>query len=257
MRGSERPAGPAGSRPVAWWLRFLVGFVVLYGTLAGLAEIDATGRLGLPILAGVLLVAVVVERVLYGTPIGAAVAALGFGRPAARAVVVALAVSVPVVVLPSLLIGVVPALRPGWPWLLLGIFAFHGLAEEVVWRGYAYRRLREGRSFGRAVVLSMPLVAAAHVPVVFGSGPAVGGAAMVVAAATSVSLAHLWELGGRTIWAPAILHTAIDTFKLVVVPDGAVVAFSLTLAAVSALVPLLVLAVRVPERDRTTVNEAR
>ena len=81
MRGSERPAGPAGSRPVAWWLRFLAGFVVLYGTLAGLAEIDATGRLGLPILAGVLLVAVAVERVLYGTPIGAAVAALGFGRP--------------------------------------------------------------------------------------------------------------------------------------------------------------------------------
>ena len=80
---------------------------------------------------------------------------------------------------------------------------------------------------------------------------------MVVAAATSVSLAHLWELGRRTIWAPAILHTAIDTFKLVVVPDGAVVAFSLTLAAVSALVPLLVLAVRVPERDRTTVNGAR
>ena len=253
MRGSERPAGPAGSRPVAWWLRFLAGFVVLYGTLAGLAEIDATGRLGLPILAGVLLVAVAVERVLYSTPIGVAVAALGFGRPAARAVVVALAVSVPVLVLPSLLIGVTPALRPGWPWLLLGIFAFHGLAEEVVWRGYAYRRLREGRSFGRAVVLSMPLVAAAHVPVVFGSGPAVGGAAMVVAAATSVSLAHLWELGGRTIWGPAILHTAIDSFKLVVVPDGAVVAFSLTLAAV----PLLVLAVRVPERDRTTVSGAR
>ena len=31
------------------------------------------------------------------------------------------------------------------------------------------------------------------------------------------------------------------------------VAFSLTLAAVSVVVPLLVLAVRVPERDRTTV----
>ena len=85
MRSSERLTGPAGNRPVAWWSRFLAGFVVLYGTLAGLAEIDATGRLGLPILAGVLLVAVAVERVLYGTPIGAAAAALGFGKPAARA----------------------------------------------------------------------------------------------------------------------------------------------------------------------------
>jgi membrane protease YdiL (CAAX protease family) len=221
----------------------LAGFVVLYGTLAGLAEIDATGRLGLPILAGVLLVAVFVERVLHGTPIGAAVAALGFGRPAARAVVVALAISVPVVVLPSLLIGVVPALRPGWPWLLLGIFAFHGLAEEVVWRGYAYRRLREGRSFGRAVVLTMPLVVAAHVPVVFGSGPAVGGAAMLVAAATTVPFAHLVDMGRGTIWAPALLHTAIDTFKLATIPAGATLTFSLTLATVSVVIPLLVLAV--------------
>jgi hypothetical protein len=32
----------------------------------------------------------------------------------------------------------------------------------------------------------MPLVVAAHVPIVFGSGLAVGGAAMVVAAATTV-----------------------------------------------------------------------
>ncbi len=72
-------------RRVGWWLRFLAGFAVLYGTLAGLAEIDATGRLGLPILAGVLLVALVVERVLDGTRPPVALRALGFGRPDARA----------------------------------------------------------------------------------------------------------------------------------------------------------------------------
>ena len=57
--------------------RFLVGFALLYGTLAGLAEVDASGRLGLGILAAVLLVAVGVERLLFGTPPGAALAALG------------------------------------------------------------------------------------------------------------------------------------------------------------------------------------
>ena len=51
----------------AWWVRFLLGFVLLHGVLAGLAEIDATGRFGLPILAGVLLTALAVERVLDGT----------------------------------------------------------------------------------------------------------------------------------------------------------------------------------------------
>jgi membrane protease YdiL (CAAX protease family) len=221
-----------------------VGFAVLYGVLAGLAEIDATGRYGLAVLAGVLLTALVVERVLDGTGAVAALRALGFGRPTARALLVALAVSVPVVVVPAVVAGVRPELRPGWPWLLVGVFAFHGLAEEIVWRGYAYRRLRAGRSFGRAVVLTMPLVVVAHVPVVLGSGVAVGAAAMVVAASTAVPCAHLWEMGQRTIWAPALLHTAIDHFKLLVLPAGSTLTFSLALAAVSATVPLLVLAVR-------------
>jgi membrane protease YdiL (CAAX protease family) len=241
----------------AGWARFLVGFAVLYGTLAGLAGIDATGRLGLPILAGVLLVAVVVERALDGTgPVGA-LRALGFGRPGGRSLLVALVVSVPVLVVPATVVGVSPELRPGWPWLLLGIFAFHGLAEEVVWRGYAYRRLRAGRSFGRAVVATMPLVAAAHLPIVVGSGLAVGAAALVVAAATAIPLAHLWELGRGTIWAPALLHTAIDAFKLVVLPPGSTLAFSLALAAVSATVPLLVLVVPISRRPRRAAASAR
>lgn len=45
----------------------------------------------------------------------------------------------------ALVIGVYPLftaltgetleLRSDWLWLLAGIFAFHGLAEEVAWRG--------------------------------------------------------------------------------------------------------------------------
>jgi hypothetical protein len=72
---------------------------------------------------------------------------------------------------------------------------------------------------------------------------------MVVAASTAVPCAHLWEMGRRTIWAPALLHTAIDHFKLLVLPVSTVT-FSLVLAAVSATVPLLVLAVRRDARRR-------
>lgn len=224
-------------------IRFLAGFVLLFGTLMGLAEIDGTGRLGLPIVAAVLLVALVVERVLYRQSPADGFRALGFGRPTGRSLAVVTAVCVPVLVVPWLLVGAVPTMRPGWPWLLLGIFAFHGLAEELVWRGYAYRRLREGRSFGRAVLLTMPLVAVAHVPVLVRSGVAVGLAALAVAAVTSIPFAHLWEMGRGTIWAPALLHTAIDAFKLVDVPADATVAYSLALAGVSIVVPLLALLV--------------
>jgi membrane protease YdiL (CAAX protease family) len=243
---------------VRWWLRFLAGFAVLYGVLAGLAELNATGRFGLLILAAVLLVALAVERVLDGTGPGEAVRRLGFGRPGWRVLLVAAVVSALVQLvypLVTAMTGEVFALRPGWPWLLIGIFAFHGLAEELVWRGYAFRRLRAGRSFGRAVAWTMPLVAATHIPIIVGSGPAVGAAAILVAAVTTLPLAHLYEGGGNTLWAPALVHTAVDTFKLVEIPAAALTTFSLTLAAVSLTVPLLALAV--PRRVLTPRRRVR
>jgi hypothetical protein len=121
-----------------------------------------------------------------------------------------------------------------------------------VWRGYAYRRLRVGRSFRAAVLWTMPLLALAHVPIVVTSGPLVGGAALMVAAVTTVPLAYLFDTGRSTIWAPAVVHTAIDSFKMVIVPAAAVTTFSLLLSAVSIVVPLLVLAV-----PRTVLQSAR
>ena len=67
-------------------------------------------------------------------------------------------------VLALLLIAVVPiygrfthgrlAMYPGWIWLLPGLFAQAGIAEETLFRGFLFRRFREGRTFGQAVVLS-------------------------------------------------------------------------------------------------------
>ena len=122
------------------------------------------------------------------------------------------------------------------------MFAFHGLAEELVWRGYAFRRLREGRTFWAAVWWTMPLIAVTHVPIMATMGPAVGLGALAVAAVTSLPLAYLYETGRRTIWAPAVVHTAIDTFKLVVLPAAAVQTFSLLLIVASLIAPLLVFA---------------
>jgi hypothetical protein len=51
------------------------------------------------------------------------------------------------------------------------------------------------------------------------------------------------ETGRSTIWAPAVVHTAIDSFKLFVIPPTATTTFSLLLIVVSLFVPLLSLAV--------------
>jgi membrane protease YdiL (CAAX protease family) len=230
-------------------IRFLIGFSVLYAVLAALAEFDSSGRFGLAILAVVLFVAVVVERLLGGVGPDGVVRRVGLGRPDARTVVLAVGIAVlvqavyPIVTAAT---GAAFALKPGWPWLLVGVFAFHGLAEELVWRGYAFRRLRSGRSFRAAVRATMPLVAATHIPVIASSGVTIGVAAMLVAAVTSLPLAHLYELGRGTVWAPAVVHASIDSFKLVTIPDDARLTFSLALAGVSLTVPLLALVVRRP-----------
>ena len=226
-------------------MRFLIGFVVLLTVLLGISEFDATGRFGVLILAVTVAVGIAVERVLYRNGPREALRLLGFGRPGGRALLAALVVgALLLLVYPvtTAVTGAAITLRPDWPWLLIGIFAFHGLAEELVWRGYAYRRLRVGRSFRAAVLWTMPLVALAHVPILITSGPVVGVAALTVAAVTSVPLAFLFDTGRSTIWAPAVVHTAIDSFKLVVIPAAAFTTFSLLVSAVSIVVPLLVLA---------------
>jgi membrane protease YdiL (CAAX protease family) len=226
---------------------------VLYGVLAGLAATDPSGRAGLLVLVGVLVAAVLVDRFLVSRG-GAGTSVLdrvglgraGLGRPGRRALLVAavlaglIQLAYPIT---TGLTGAVPTLRPGWPWLLVGVFTLHGLAEELVWRGYAFARLRTGRRFGRAVALTMPLVAATHLPIVVSSGPAVGAAAMLVAAVTALPLARLYEMGRNSVWAPAVVHTGIDGFKLVELPGPVLPTFSLVLAAVSLLVPLLAMAV--------------
>ena len=62
-------------------------------------------------------------------------------------------------------------------------------------------------------------------------------------AAAHVHLACLYETGRGTVWTPALVHTAIDSFTLVAVPSAVQTTFSLTLAAVALVVPLLALAV--------------
>jgi membrane protease YdiL (CAAX protease family) len=239
-------AGQAPIRSAGEWARFTLGFAILLGVLLGTSAFDATGRWGLAILAAVMLTGVAVERLLYRTPPREALRWLGFGRAGGRALLAACVVGALVQLVYPLTVSVTGTaleLRPGWPWLLIGIFAFHGVAEELVWRGYAYRRLRVGRSFRAAVLWTMPLVAVAHVPIVINSGPVVGVASLIVAAVTAVPLAYLFDTGRGTLWAPAVVHTAIDSFKLVIIPAAAVTTFSLLLAGVSILVPLLVLAI--------------
>lgn len=225
--------------------RFLVGFLVIWGVMYGAGAIQGGGvKFGLLALAATVAVAGLWEHGAFATPRNQLLRVLGFGRPTGRSLLAGLIISTAVLAFyPAyvLISGNELPLRADWLLLAVGLFAYNGLAEELAWRGYAFRRLRQGRTFGAAIRWTMPLLALTHVPILITHGPAVGSLAIVVAAVTCLPFAYLWEHGGKTIWAAAMLHASIDAFKLVEVPTGdEAVMFSLSLGLVSLLVPLAV-----------------
>jgi hypothetical protein len=109
---------------------------------------DRCGRIGA--LLATAAVAAGAERLLFGTTPARLVERVGLGRPTAGALAITLAVSaacLAVYRLLTLVTGHAAELRDGWPWLLAGLFAYNGLAEELGWRAYAFGRLRRGARF--------------------------------------------------------------------------------------------------------------
>lgn len=101
---------------------------------------------------------------------------------------------------------------PDWISLGAGVFISHGIGEELIFRGFLFRHIRESvNSFWKAALLSVPFFAAAHVPIIISKGMLVGGTAFLLAVASSFPLAYLFERSGNSIIPPAIVHFAIDT----------------------------------------------
>jgi membrane protease YdiL (CAAX protease family) len=182
------------------------------------------------------------ETIVFGASVQELPRRLGFCRPRAGAIPVATGVGALVFVTyltGAAALGVDLELRSNWPAVLVSALLFHGLAEEVVWRGFVFAHLRRRTTFWRAMAGSVPLIALTHVTIIVSNGPVIGGLAVVSAAVTCLPLAHLWERSGRTVWAPATLHGAIGTWQLFerTYPDS----FSIVLVTGSILVPLLAL----------------
>jgi membrane protease YdiL (CAAX protease family) len=212
------------------------------------------GQAGL--LVGALAIATIVlaERLLFPKPLAAVPATLGFGRPAGRAIAASVAIGAVMLAFFPLFAratGTPMALRGGWGLLVPGLLAQGGIAEECLFRGYLFGHLRDGRGFWRAAWLSVPPFVAVHMLLFTYMPPPVAAAATLLSLAMSFPLAHLYDLGGRTIWAPALLHfIAQGAVKLVVVPDDRQVALGLGWMAVCAVIPWTAFAVRAKQAPR-------
>jgi len=225
---------------------FAVLAVALFGLFHGTATILGSdrGQYGVVVALVVVSALLACERMISGRPLSDCAARLGLGAPRPRGLVLAAGLAALLLAFVPISLGVVgarAALLDGWKSSLIGLFAQAGIAEEALFRGFLFRRLRPGRSFRRAVVLSSGPYLVAHLPL-FGSLPwPHAAAALGLAAATSVSLARLFESGGWTIWPPAVLHFVVQGTVKVLALDELPPSFPVLWMMASAVLPLLVL----------------
>ena len=231
----------------------MVGLFIVFGLFHGSATILESDRGQRGILIGMLVVAATAatERFLLRQQRGAAVRHLGLGRPRAKGIVVAGGVAVLLLAVALLFArarGLTAAPYPGWISLLPGLFAQAGIAEEVLFRGYLFGHIRVGRTFWQAAAVSMLPFVTVHLVLFFSMPWPIALASVLLAVVISFPLAYLFELGGNTIWPPALLHFVIQaTVKVAVFPQGAE-SFALAWMAASAMLPLLVFTVKASTR---------
>ena len=228
------------------WAKLLAGLVFVFAVfqlLAGALD-SVRGQAGL-FVAGVVIAALIgIEWLFFQRSPATAVRLLGLGRSTRLGLIVGLALSV-------LLLAVIPAYAylqevtiagyPAWGWLVPGLFAQAGIAEEALFRGYLFRHLRQGRSFWHAAGLATLPFALVHLYLFWTLPWPLAAASVLLAIIISFPLAYLFELGGNTIWAPALLHFTIQgAIKILVLPDGLTI--PLLWMAASATIPWLAFA---------------
>jgi membrane protease YdiL (CAAX protease family) len=227
---------------------FFAGFVLIWLVLDQSATRTGSlyGQAGLFVGAATVATAVAVEVLLFRRPPRRALRELGYGRPAPRALVAALVIGLLLLAslpLLALLTGTSLALRADWWWLAPGLFAQHGLAEETLFRGYAFRHLRVGRGFWRAAALSLVPFVAIHVLLLAVLPLSLALTSVLVAVAFAFPAAYLFDGGRGTVWAPAGLHFAAHLPKLAE-PEGFILPLQLAWSVAVLALPFLAFAFR-------------
>jgi membrane protease YdiL (CAAX protease family) len=252
-RGTSPVTSGTAVRDRSGWARLVIGLTLVFGLFEALGTKlrSDRGQFGIPIGAAVVALVVAVEIGLFRRPASAALAAAGLRGWSMRAMSIAILVSgLLIVVLPlfSRLSSVPLHLVPNWVTLVPGLFAQGGIAEETLFRGYLFGHLRPGRSFWQAATIAMVPFVFVHLLLFFTMPAPIAAAAVVLAAITSFPLAYLFELGGNTIWAPALVHATIQgAIKLIEIPPAAMPALPLLWMAAAAALPYLVFLVRTAE----------
>lgn len=132
-------------------------------------------------------------------------------------------------------------LNSSWLLNLIGLFLTGGLAEEMFFRGFLFRHLRDSMNFKKAALISMLLFAAAHLVMFIYMDWTVALFSTLLAVVISIPMSYLFEKADNTVWSPAIVHTTVRTIGLVVtVPKEDFMEMSLLWITGCMIIPLIV-----------------
>ena len=242
------------------WIMFLAGFAAVFALFQFLGNELESGRgeAGLLIGAIITLATLLTDKWLTREPFKKVYFSLGLGMPSLKGILLALAASLlMLLIIPAVIIytNASWSMYPGWTGLLPGLFAQAGIAEETLFRGYLFRHLRKGRTFMRAAVIaSIPFIAA-HSILFFTMPWVIALASLLLSAIISFPLARLFEVGGNTIWAPAILHFVVQSAVKVIVMEGLSFIFPVIWMLAAAVIPFVVFVYR-PSGKGLVIDES-
>lgn len=245
--------GPTSPIRHPWaWVRLLGGLTAVFTLFQAAATLlhSDRGQAGLVVGLVVVLALLLAEVLLFKRTPTQALRLLGFARPTRAALgLAALVGGLIVLVLPifALATNTPLPLAPGWLLLTPGLFVQAGVAEEALFRAYLFGHLRVGRSFWHAATLGMAPFVAVHLFLFLTLPAPVAGAAVGLSVVVSFPLAHLFELGRGTVWAPALVHAVVQgAIKVVEITSAASPALLVVWIVASAGLPYLVFLVRRP-----------
>jgi membrane protease YdiL (CAAX protease family) len=183
---------------------------------------------GLPYIVNALIVSAIVLAILLlllrigGDSFKKAFNSLGFGRTDFKRLLPGIVISVALLLMYLLLGFLLNAkvfLAKDWHLNLIGLFLTGGLTEEMLFRGYFFGSLRRKMSFRKASLISAIFFTLAHLVMFTYMDWPIALLSTLLAIATSVPFAFLYEKGNNTVWSPAIVHATIRTVGLVITTD--------------------------------------
>lgn len=236
-------------KPVEW-SKVIFGVVVVFTLFQCVATALGSfrGEAGLLVGLVVVIATVKVERLLFTEPVSQAALAVGLGRPTAKGLAVGVVIAASMLgsaVAFAVATGSSLELYPNWPWLAVGIFCQAGIAEETLFRGYLFGHVSQRYSYWKAAALASIPFLLVHMILFYQFPWPIAAASILLSIAISFPLSRLYELNGRTVWAPAIVHFATQAIVKLIVPigDNAWI-YPFFVMAASAVIPLGVYIVR-------------